>query len=440
MGFFLNLYILNGQSASDEFLGKTFNQREYQLCKNQENQVFLIGKNDFFSLNSNKVHQYSQPVDSLFKQMNLSSLQWVAANNKIYLTSSSGGYLFEFNEKGIKRIDNSSIERAYYSSAFFTNDNKLYKLGGYGFWEFKSQLLKFDFTLKDWVLQDTLLDDNLGFIDPIVSTTDNFIYIVSPTIQNNFLGTIKANDYILKYDLNTKKIKKNRFDFRKYENYFLNKQYQKSQLSNTEKVGVLNAFNPINFALFDFEKNTVQNAYLDSPLYPEFSPVISGDQIYSLSSVKSNPQNLFLVQASIIKYQDPSSLTSYLDYIPLSLVFIFLLLVLVFVIFKLRSQLVLGNRFIKKGYKKIKIDYDEFYFLDKLVKDKKVENQDLISYFDRDGKSYDLNVKRKNAMISRLAFKIQTHFRIEIFEKVASPVDKRQGIYLLTKKLTLLEK
>ena len=138
-----NLYILNGQSANHEFLGKTFNQREYQLCKNQENQVFLIGKNDFFSLNSNKVHQYSQPVDSLFKQMNLSSLQWVAANNKIYLTSSSGGYLFEFNEKGIKRIDNSSIERAYYSSAFFTNDNKLYKLGGYGFWEFKSQLLKF---------------------------------------------------------------------------------------------------------------------------------------------------------------------------------------------------------------------------------------------------------------------------------------------------------
>ena len=175
MGFFLNLYILNGQSASDEFLGKTFNQGEYQLCKNQENQIFLIGKNDFFSLNSNKIHQYSQPVDSLFKQMNLSSLQWVAVNNKIYLTSSSGGYLFEFDEKGIKRIDNSSIERAYYSSAFFTNDNKLYKLGGYGFWEFKSQLLKFDFRLKDWVLHDTLLDDNLVFIDPIVSTTDNFI-------------------------------------------------------------------------------------------------------------------------------------------------------------------------------------------------------------------------------------------------------------------------
>jgi hypothetical protein len=88
----------------------------------------------------------------------------------------------------------------------------------------------------------------------------------------------------------------------------------------------------------------------------------------------------------------------------------------------------------------VKIDYDEFYFLNKLALKQKVENQDLISYFDRDGKSYDLNVKRKNAMVSKLSYKINSTFKNDLFKKIASPNDKRQGQYVLNSKLRLSQK
>ena len=43
-------------------------------------------------------------------------------------------------------------------------------------------------------------------------------------------------------------------------------------------------------------------------------------------------------------------------------------------------------------------------------------------------------------MISTLEFKIESEFKTHLFEKVPSPNDKRQGIYILKKKLTLADK
>ncbi|MDC0875213.1 hypothetical protein OAP64_06230, partial [Flavobacteriaceae bacterium] len=86
-----------------------------------------------------------------------------------------------------------------------------------------------------------------------------------------------------------------------------------------------------------------------------------------------------------------------------------------------------------------RLDYDEIYFLKTLASEYQVENQTLISYFDRDNKSYDLNVKRKNKMISTLASKILTTFKTELFTKELSSKDKRQSVYLLKKKLKLVK-
>ena len=125
----------------------------------------------------------------------------------------------------------------------------------------------------------------------------------------------------------------------------------------------------------------------------------------------------------------------YLIYIIVALLFC-----ISFYLFRIERVFLLEGKNLKSGLKKVRLDYDQVYFLTKLGEEKKVNNTDLISYFDRDSKSYDLNVKRKNKMISTLEFKIESEFKTHLFEKVPFPKDKRQGIYILKKKLTLADK
>ena len=117
----------------------------------------------------------------------------------------------------------------------------------------------------------------------------------------------------------------------------------------------------------------------------------------------------------------------------------FLIFFIVYFKRKIRPFL-LDKKYIKKGNNSIKLDIDEKFFVECLIKDAKVENQTLISYFDRDGKSYDLNVKRKNSMISKLSLKFYSQFKKDLFIKVPSSVDKRQSIYVLKQKLILANK
>jgi len=110
-----------------------------------------------------------------------------------------------------------------------------------------------------------------------------------------------------------------------------------------------------------------------------------------------------------------------------------------FYYFRKEKRFLLEGKELKKGRVSIRLDYDEIYFLKNLAAEYQVENQTLISYFNRDNKSYDLNVKRKNKMISNLASKISTTFKTELFSKEPSSKDKRQSVYLLKKKLKLVK-
>ena len=105
-----------------------------------------------------------------------------------------------------------------------------------------------------------------------------------------------------------------------------------------------------------------------------------------------------------------------------------------------RSPFLLEKKHLRKGNNSVKLDIDEKYFVDLLIKDGRVENQTLISYFDNDGKSYDLNVKRKNSMISKLSIKFYSQFQKDLFIKAPSTIDKRQGVYVLKQKLILANK
>ena len=61
-----------------------------------------------------------------------------------------GGIVYKYNDNEIQRIDDSFAHRNQFSGFFFEYNNELYLLGGYGYWDAKSYLTKFDFQSGSW--------------------------------------------------------------------------------------------------------------------------------------------------------------------------------------------------------------------------------------------------------------------------------------------------
>ena len=411
---------------------------DYQIIKTSENKVLLIGKEDFIDVESQLIKKYdSSRIDSVFSTLILPKVKWTSIGSKVYFVNPSGGYVFEFDGKGIKRIDNSSNLRAYYGSDVFSYNKQIYQVGGYGFWQYRSQLLRYDFDIREWVLEKQLLDDNMGFIDPLVQIENDKLFVVSNELRDNFFAPRYSNKDIVVYDFKTKNIEKKSFDFNKYKGYFeKNRFFLTNHGSYLNHLSVINDLNNFQVGMFDFFSNKISILTLRDKIDPESGFVVKDSVVYCLTRDKLQNDKSFIAKSGVVDMQDQGKL--FKSNTPLYLLTLIAFPIL-FYFFRKEKTFLLEGKELKKGRVSIRLDYDEIYFLKTLASEYQVENQTLISYFNRDNKSYDLNVKRKNKMISTLASKILTTFKTELFTKELSSKDKRQSVYLLQKKLKLVK-
>ncbi len=426
-------------SAQEEFEIENFlfDSNEYKLVKSSNDRILLLGKKNYVDVFQNKIIPYSNLLDSLFLDTEFKYFNYVNIDDKIHLINPGGGYVLEFDYKSLKRIDNSSNLRAYYQSETFSYKGDIYQFGGYGFFKYNAQLLKFDFRIRDWILVDLILDQNFGFVDPLVLVYQNKLLIYSEKVINNFFGQKQSNPFVYSYDLDSKEIDKIKFDYKKFDFLSGDPMFKISNRFTFKGLFYIpNYSNPKELYSFDFINNQHQINTLSAPIVSEGNVEILEDQLYYISKVQSTNLS-YLAKSSILNTTDMGSIRSafYLIYVIVALLFC-----ISFYLFRIKRVFLLEGKNLKRGLKKVRLDYDQVYFLTKLGEEKTVNNADLIRYFDRDSKSYDLNIKRKNNMISTLEFKIESEFKTHLFEKVTSPIDKRQGIYILKKKLTLADK
>lgn len=419
----------------------TFNKGEVCLVKNKRGEGFLITKQGYYDFNAFEFHPYTIPVDTLFSQLtNLQFYNSVAIGEKIYLVNPSGGYVFEFDQQTVKRIDKSFDQRAYFNSKVFSYNNEIYLIGGYGLWEYKSQLLRFDFNLKEWVLEDKLLEDNIGFYDGIMlAQYDSTLDVIAPALFHNFKNQRYSENVYYTYDLENRKTKELPIDLKQFDFIFSRgAQYLKFYtIEEKEKIYLYSNKPKPCFIVFDTKNQTtkikpISLNYFESHAYP----LLLNNTIYALVEDKLGGKTVYLATVDLLEEEPFLDFTSkkIMYFLLMGILLILILLVLYYKIKISRFKLV-GKK-LQKGVLSINLNYDEVYFINELITKKEVENQQIISYFDRDGKSYDLNVKRKNAMIEKLEQKIFSKFNTEVFKKIPSPKDKRQGVYIATKKLS----
>ena len=155
---------------SNEEVSRKLIGNDFMIVNGPGNYFNILTKNGYFLGNIEtktfNFFRYKTPLPSEFLNIQTStstSLQALVPltvssdsqrsqfnQRRVYLLYPGGGLLYEFFNGSINRVDSSFAQRNQYAGAFFSYNNQLYLLGGYGFWKTKSILTKFNFNSGDW--------------------------------------------------------------------------------------------------------------------------------------------------------------------------------------------------------------------------------------------------------------------------------------------------
>ena len=139
----------------NENVPKLLEARDFLFIENGNNYFHILLREGFltgpFQNNEFIYKNYSSPIPEEInvELQALIQTKWVQI---LIFCIRVVGCCFKFNESNgaIKRIDRSFAHRNQYSGFFFSHNKNLYLLGGYGFWETKSLLTKFNFSSGEW--------------------------------------------------------------------------------------------------------------------------------------------------------------------------------------------------------------------------------------------------------------------------------------------------
>lgn len=435
-----NIKLDSSRIQKTSFIEIDFSKNEFTLIPYLFSYAVITNKGYY---NSEGVFKkYNSPLPIELNRIDFSGLRSTKLADVTYLLYPGGGMLFSFKDGAIKRIDASFAQRNYYGAKFFTHQDGIYLLGGYGLWTTKNDLLKYNFKQKQWNKITTYGDmPQYGIKDMGIVKTENMIY----TIGGNYIETnTQKRQYIDKiYSLNLTTYEwSQNFSIPIEETNYINSNrdfgvqidYQWVMFPTVVSQEYL-YIDPINGLI----KKRQSNDFFVSNKIPLFSNGYFISTLPDKTTVKIN--KLYNYPYKNEGYDTESSL-NYIAGIQ-SKNFVFLLLLIIFILFFIwilffkTKSFKLYNNSISRGRIIVELDDSELYFLSKLAKYGSILNSDLVHYFNEEGKTQDLFVKRKNSMINNLDKKLNIHFKKSFFFKLQDSSDKRQSIYQIAPRIVI---
>ena len=385
---------------------------------------------------------YTTPLPKELNKVSIAGLSATQMNGVTYLLYPGGGHLFTFEKGAIKRLDLSFPHLNYYDAHFFSHQNTLYLLGGYGLWTTKNDLLRYDFILKEWEKVKTIgeLPDH-GLSRMSVVKTNDELYIVHADYVETQTQQRQQSNII--YVLNL-----NRFEWSK--RYVLEDKIVK-RLASNRNYGVQLEDSWIVFPSIIYKSylqiNPVEGTIKESPeldfVLSNQKPLLLGKQLVAVRR-----ENLGSPQSSVLTYDyQPTSYTLTEKLVPFgrkiqNIILLLtgglsLLLIFLFRFFFTSRTFRLDKDKIGKGMRWVELFPNEYFFLQKIAQYGSIKNSELLQLFEEEGKSNDLFIKRKNAMLMALEAKLKQKFGTSFFQKEIDPHDKRNSIYTITPKIII---
>ena len=423
---------------------------DFLILEGENPNYYYVLTNDGYYVSENSDNfTYKNYSESLPKSLNvdINTLLPVTHKSKNYLLYPGGGLLYLFENGAIKRIDRSFPHRNQYGAYFFSYKDNLYLIGGYGFWQTKSIITKFNFNSGDWEIvtafgqspdgidQGTFFvkDDNLYVFDFLTRAPNN-----QKEKKNDNLYVLNLESFIWKKLGVTNPLIRSENQFKGAKRFFkFDDKLLFSYLDNPE------------FYLADFENNILKKIKDEVLFYKSggYSVVKKNNLIGAVqNSLTGDITIKYFNIASLISDEAGSELYMYRDteefynYIYFALSFLTILIVVLMIYYKRVAQTyLLDENTISISNLTKEVNQKEQKILSLFSKKRNISNSEIMDLFLEKDKTKDFAVKKKNKTITSLNEKLFLVFKIEFISKKKSKSDSRQLTYFLNKKIRILE-
>ena len=368
-------------------------------------------------------------------------------NSQTYLLYPGGGLLYSFSNGSINRIDRSFPHRNQYGAYFFSYKENIYLIGGYGYWQTKSIITKFNFNSGDWEIVNAVGQKPMGLDQGTYFILENKLYVfdfISREINTQKEARNK-NLYVLDLEnFNWKKLGVINNEIKPINQVKGFKRFFKS-----DNKLIFSYSNSPKFFVLDVENNSFQS-FKDEMLFYK-----SNDQFIAKNNLLIGPIKNTLTGEIRIEsfdlgkiYDFPISEESYFyrdkeeffEYVYFALFFLTILIIVLSIYHKKVSQtyIVDENSISISGLSQ-QLSAVEISILSLFSKNRIVLNSNLMELFIQDDKTKDYAVKRKNKTLISLEAKLKKSFNVDFIKKQKSKNDSRQLAYSLNKKLRIIK-
>ena len=364
---------------------------------------------------------------------------------RVYLLYPGGGVLYEFFDGSINRIDSSFAQRNQYAGAFFSYNNQLYLLGGYGFWKTKSILTKFNFNSGDWEYIKTSGAPPKGISSPVFTIKGDFLYLFDFFERPQNQSPIK-NPNLYSLNMETLTWKKGGLI---NPSFIGEKNTSGDRFFNINGRVLINKMESPRVFEIDLQNNKIKKYADNVLLYKSGGRSIVKNGII-ISSVRNTSNN-----TNSITYYDLSdidkSVISEEYFIRGSISFVNYLigggiaLIIILIFLWLSNDRVSKSYFVSSNslfnsLNQINLDPDEAKVILLFTRKEIIPNKEILVLFEEKGKTKDFATKRKNKTIESLNKRFKRVFGKNIIVKEKDELDSRLTNYALNNKINLSEK
>ncbi len=424
-----------------------FEGDDFLILEGESSQYYYVLTKEGYYLSDQpkKLNPYTKSIPQSLN-VNLSSLSAVTHNSKSYLLYPGGGLLYSFINGAIERVDRSFPHRNQYGGYFFSHKNNLYLIGGYGFWQTKSIVTRFNFNNGDWEIVNTDgqsprgLDQGTFFIDG----SDLYVFDFLSRSTNTQKEQTENNLYVLNLEsFNWKKLGVINNVIKPINLIKGSKRFFKID----DKLLISYAENP-EFFMVDLKTNIIKKFRDDALFYKSGKAVVKGDRL--VGAIKNPVTGLITIESFDIKnmvlnmidkelYLYRSS-KEFFIYVSLSFAFLFFLILVLGIYYKRIAQTYLLDRgSLSVSGKSVNLIKDEYNILELFSEKRSVSNSELMTLFFEESKTKDFAVKKKNKAISILENKLSIVFKSPFFIKKKSKSDSRQLTYYLNNNIRIIK-
>ena len=363
----------------------------------------------------------------------------------VYLLYPGGGLLYEFFNGSINRIDSSFAQRNQYAGAFFSYNNQLYLLGGYGFWKTKSILTKFNFNSGDWEYIKTEGVPPEGISNPVFTLQNNSLYLFDFFERPQNQSPIK-NPNLYSLNLETLTWKKGGL----INPSFINeKNTSGDRFFNINGKVLINKMESPRIFEIDLDNNKIKKYADNLLLYKSGGKSIVKNGII-ISSVRNTSNN-----TNSITYYDLSDLDknviseeyfirgsiSFVNYLIGGGIVLILILIFLWISNdRVSKSYFVSSNSLFNSLNQINLDPDEAKVILLFTKKEIIPNKEILVLFEDKGKTKDFATKRKNKTIESLNKRFKRVFGKNIIVKEKDELDSRLTNYVLNNKINLFEK